>query len=512
MGSIRGVVGLFAVIAVVGIPVLGQDERPAWAEIHVVDAATGRGVPLVELETVNHIKFVTDNAGRVAFGEPGLLDREVFFTVRSHGYETTKDGFGFPGSKITPQAGKVAEIKITRKNVAERLCRLTGEGLYRDTILLGHKPPVKLPNGLVAGQDSVFAVPYRGRLWWFWGDTLRMNYPLGLFRMAGARTPIPGRDFDPAAGIPFEYFTDKSGFASAMMPLPERKEGVIWIDGFCTVPDASGAEKLIGHYSRRKGLTGELEHGIAVFNDAKEIFEVARQLPLEEQWRHPHGHAIVHEEGGKKWLCFGNPMPVVRVPAALETVLDPKQYEAFTCAKAADGNKPTEPAFAPDGKPYWRWQRDLPPLDAMAEFEWVKAGKIKPEHGRFSPVDAANPEQRVQIHRGTMQWNQHRKRWVMIGGQIGGKPSLLGEVWYAESRQPTGPFAKAVKVVTHDRQTFYNPCHHAFLDRDGGRMIHFEGTYTSDFSGNPVKTTRYDYNQVLYRLDLDDERLKAARE
>jgi WD40 repeat protein/tRNA A-37 threonylcarbamoyl transferase component Bud32 len=36
-----------------------------WAEIRVIDAATGRGVPLVEMETVNGVKFVTDNAGRV---------------------------------------------------------------------------------------------------------------------------------------------------------------------------------------------------------------------------------------------------------------------------------------------------------------------------------------------------------------------------------------------------------------------------------------------------------------
>src|SRR5262249_34307186 len=131
----------------------------AWAEIRVVDAATGRGVPLVELETVNGLKFVTDNAGRVAFHEPGLMGREVFFTVRSHGYEMAKDGFGFAGVRVTPRTDKPVEIKITRRNVAERLCRLTGEGLYRDSLLLGYKPPlVKSPNpGRVAGQDSIQA-------------------------------------------------------------------------------------------------------------------------------------------------------------------------------------------------------------------------------------------------------------------------------------------------------------------------------------------------------------------
>src|SRR4051812_3156207 len=48
----------------------GPMAAKGWAEIRVIDSATGRGVPLVELETVNGVKFVTDNAGRVAFQEP----------------------------------------------------------------------------------------------------------------------------------------------------------------------------------------------------------------------------------------------------------------------------------------------------------------------------------------------------------------------------------------------------------------------------------------------------------
>ena len=51
--------------------------RGRWFAIQVVDEQTGRGVPLVELETVHHLRFVTDNAGRVAFAEPGLMDQPV---------------------------------------------------------------------------------------------------------------------------------------------------------------------------------------------------------------------------------------------------------------------------------------------------------------------------------------------------------------------------------------------------------------------------------------------------
>jgi hypothetical protein len=38
-----------------------------------------------------------------------------------------------------------------------------------------------------------------------------------------------------------------------------------------------------------------------------------------------------------------------------------------------------------------------------------------------------------------------------------GKPSMLGELWYAEADAPTGPWGKAVKVLSHENYTFYNP-------------------------------------------------------
>jgi hypothetical protein len=484
-----------------------------YAEVRVIDAETGRGVPLVELVTVNHLRFVTDNAGRVAFHEPGLMGREVFFTVRSHGYAAEPDGFGFPGVKITPQAGKAAVVKLTRRNIAERLCRLTGEGRYRDTLLLGHKPPLAdaAHPGLVAGQDSVQAVRYRGRVYWFWGDTNRMSYPLGLYRVSGARTAVPPADADLAAGIAFDYFVDGAGFARAMMPLPERPDGVIWLDGVCTAPDEMGGERLVAHYSRRKGLAEELEHGIAVFDEGRGTFESVKQLPLTEKWRFPQGHAVAFEEGGKRWLLFGNPAPVVRAPATLQGLLDPGSYEAFTCAATAAKDRPTAVRAGRDGRPAWRWQSDLPPTGPGAEADLVRDGKLKPEHARFYPANAAAPKERARLHSGTVRWNTHRQRWVMVAGQAGGMSSLLGEVWYAEARQPTGPFGAAVKVVTHDKKSFYNVCHHAFLDRGGGRFIHFEGTYTSDFSGDADRTPRYDYNQVLYRLDLDAPTLRRAR-
>jgi hypothetical protein len=95
----------------------------------------------------------------------------------------------------------------------------------------------------------------------------------------------------------------------------------------------------------------------------------------------------------------------------------------------------------------------------------------------------------------------------MIAVEVGGESSNLGEVWYAEADTPLGPWAYARKVATHDKYSFYNPKQHPVFARDGGRVIYFEGTYTTSFSGNTNPTPRYDYNQVMYRLDLDDPRL-----
>ena len=113
----------------------------------------------------------------------------------------------------------------------------------------------------------------------------------------------------------------------------------------------------------------------------------------------------------------------------------------------------------------------------------------------------------VQAHGGSVYWNAYRNRWVMITVESFGSTSMLGEVWYAEADTPLGPWVYARKVVTHDKYSFYNPKQHPMFDKEGGRIIFFEGTYTTTFSGNPDPTPRYDYNQIMYQLDLADPRL-----
>ncbi|MDP6637157.1 MAG: hypothetical protein QGG42_19835 [Phycisphaerae bacterium] len=492
---------------------LSAAKPPEPFGIRVVDSESARGVPLVELETVNNIRFVTDSAGWIAFNEPGLMNSDVFFFVRSHGYAFPKDGFGFAGKALKIRPGGSATLKIRRLNIAERSCRLTGGGIYRDSLLLGKTAPLREPllNGRVFGQDSAQVAVYRGRAYWFWGDTNRPGYPLGHFQTSGATVELPasGR-LDPAGGLNYKYFTSASGFSRKMCPIANTPATMVWIHGLAVVSDASGAERLTAHYSQMKSLGERIGHGLAVWNDKKAVFESGGKFALDETWRIPTGHPIRITEQKRKWLVFNNPWPVVRAPATLTAVGDSKKYEAFTClvpgSRYAGGKSKVHRDAA--GKVVWAWKADTDPIAQAREKQMISAGLLKVAEARFQLRDADGAE--VRLHRGSIRWNAHLKRWILIGCQAGGSSSYLGEIWFAQADSPTGPWSFAIKIVTHYKYTFYNPVHHAFLDSKDGRFIHFEGTYTSTFSKAPRTTPRYDYNQILYRLDLGDPRLKPA--
>jgi hypothetical protein len=145
-------------------------------------------------------------------------------------------------------------------------------------------------------------------------------------------------------------------------------------------------------------------------------------------------------------------------------------------------------------------------LDAGEQRRLVREGALSERDAPYLLVDVEGGAG-VTPHAGSLAWNAHRRRWIALFGQAAATPSFLGEIWFAEADSPTGPWAFARRVVTHDRMTFYNPVHHPFLDSDAGRVIRFEGTYTTTFSAAPAPTPRYEYNQILYRLDLADARL-----
>ncbi|MBU6398924.1 MAG: hypothetical protein KGS61_01270 [Verrucomicrobia bacterium] len=484
-----------------------------WFGIKVIDDQSGRGVPLVRLETVNHIRYYTDSAGWVAFHEPGLMNQSVFFFVSSDGYEFPKDGFGYAGQILVTKPGGSATLKLKRLNIAERLYRVTGEGIYRDSILLGERPPIRDPllNAQVVGQDTVMAVLYRGEIFWFWGDTSRPRYPLGHFHTAGATSELPGHGgLDPALGVNLSYFVDRDGFSRGMVPLSEP--GPVWIDGVLTVADESGRECLVAHYTRVKDLGTRLEHGLILYDDRTENFERLARFDLTNRWQCPQEHPIRVREGGVDRFYFPIPYPVVRVPAVLARLKDERSYEAFTCLTIGTRYDQHAAMVERDsaGRLVYGWKPGTDPVGTREEGELIAAGKISRDEARFQLRDV-DTGRVVRIHRGSVNWNTYRKKWILIGVQSLGTSSL-GEVWYAEADALTGPWRWAKKIVTHERYTFYNPTQHPFFDQAGGRRVYFEGTYANTFSANPVQTPRYDYNQIMYRLDLADPRLRPLFE
>jgi hypothetical protein len=473
--------------------------------ITVVDADTGRGVPLVELRTVDAVRYWTDSNGVVAFREPGLMGRDVFFHVRSHGYEFRKDGFGYRGQTLKTTPGGSAKLTVRRLLPAQRLYRVTGAGIYRDSRLAGIPVPIREPllNGGVVGCDSVLNAVHRGKVYWFWGDTNRLAHPLGNFHASGATSALPGRGgLDPEKGIDLTYFVDRKGFARPMAAMPGK--GPTWLTAVVPLTDRNRRERLYASYVKVQPPLTVYARGLAVLDDDRDEFEYLARVDMKAPV-FAQGHAFRHTEGGTEYVYFAHPFPLTRVRATAEDFAKPECHECYTCLRP--GSTAKKPLLDRDreGRLRYAWRRDAPLLAPALEARLLAAETLKAHEGRWQLRDVDSGKA-VLAHSGSVCWNAHRRRWVMIAVQSWGT-SLLGEVWYAEADTPLGPWCHAVKVVSHDRYSFYNPKQHPMFDREGGRVIFFEGTYTHTFSGNPDATPRYDYNQVLYRLDLDDARL-----
>ncbi|MDX1953572.1 MAG: hypothetical protein SFY81_15475 [Verrucomicrobiota bacterium] len=429
--------------------------------IEVVDAENGWPVPLIELSTTHTARFITDNAGLIAFDYPELMGRETWFNVVGHGYEVPRDGFGMRGVRLTPLPGKTLRIQVVRANIAKRLGRITGAGLFAESEKLGIES--KHAEGKILGCDSIQNAVYQGKLFWLWGDTTVAHYPLGIFDGTSATTALqPIESFEPPIRMTLDYFSDQNGLPRGIAKMPGS--GPTWVTGYVTLRDANGREKLVGSYCKIKPPLEAYEWGLCVWNDTNSTFDQLKVVWTKSDSSPkppliPEGHPIFWKTEGKEWLMFGNPFPTFRCPATFEAWQDMTTWEA-----------------------------------------------LKPPVSLKSVTDGAA----VKPHSGSMAWNQYRKKWVTVFMEAFGKPSTFGELWYAEAESPAGNWANAIKILTHENYTFYNPRIHPEFTAPDSPILIFEGTYTMQFADKPVPTPRYDYNQILYRLDLNDPRLKPA--
>lgn len=471
-------------------------------KIQVVDAATGRGVPLVELSPQNGTTMITDSNGIVAFNQAPLMNQNVAFGLQSYGYANANQ-------TLFPTNGGSVQITINRNNRAERLYRMTGAGIYQDSVTVGASVPIAQPlvNANVKGQDSVQTAIYKGQIYWFFGDTLYQNGgALGDFRTAGARSQLPGQGgLDPSDGVNLNYFVNPAnGWAKEMMPVAEP--GAMWIDGVFTVKDPDGQERLMARNARYLDLATNVEQGLALFNDSTETFQRFQSYSLTAPIT-PQGHAFNHTVGGQDYIYFDQTYPNVRVKNNWNDVTHIADWEAYSPLKANTRYDSANPPFDRDaqGNIIFGWKKNTDPLSYEMLDDLVSHGYVSREQLPFRLKDASTGEP-VRMHRSSVYWNDYRQAWVMIGTEAWGD-SLLGEVWFSEAPTPEGPWDKAVKVASHDRGTrsdysFYNPTSHPFFDQENGRFIYFEGTYADTFSGNSNPTPLYDYNQMMYRLDL----------
>ena len=430
--------------------------------IEVVDKQNGWPVPLVQLRTTHSVNFVTDNAGVIALDAPELMGREVWFDVIGHGYEVTKDGFGMSGVRLKPEPGATLRVEVNRVNIAKRLGRSTGAGIFAESQKLGRE--LDWRESGVFGSDSVQNAVHRGKLFWAWGDTTLPHYPLGIFDMSSATTAIqPLKVFEPPLRLSLDYFRDNTGRLRGVAKMPGS--GPTWVSAYVSLPDKTGAARLCGTYIKVRNYLEAYESGLCVWNDRTEEFEQLRVLwtksaQLPKQPPAPDGHpARWKDSEGRDWVLFGNPLPFLRCPATFEAWQDSSKWEVLEPQKT-----------------------------------FVSAKKGQP----------------VKPHTGHIAWNGFRKRWVTVFMENGGKPSRLGELWYAEADVPTGPWGRAVKILTHENYTFYNPRLHPEFTAADSPILIFEGTYTAEFADRPFPTSRYNYNQILYRLDLDDAALVPA--
>ncbi len=474
--------------------------------ITVVDEATGRGVPLVELKMTTETRYWTDSNGIVAFCEPGLMGQKVYFHVRSHGYELPGEFPDFRGQALHVTSGGSAVIRLRRGNIAERLYRITGEGIYRDSLIVGEPAPIRQPvlNAEVAGQDTVIAVPYRGKLYWFWGDTNRLSLPLGHFGTAGAASELPGRGgLDPDRGVDFAYFVDQSGFSRPMLDV--GGPGMKWMFWAVSLPDETGRERMVARFRSMAGLGKTIEGGLALYNDDWERFERYRALKRELDPQIPI-HPFKALAAGREYLYLPGPYPLIRVPARLSEISDESLWETFTPFRPGNAAN-TSPRLdrAPDGRLRYGWKRGAAELTYDRQKKLVAEGRMTAAEGLWHLTDVETGAA-IKPHAGSVYWNPFRGRWIMILQEDRGLADN-GEIWFAEADTPVGHWVYARKIVTHDKYTFYNPTHHPFFDKEGGRIIYFEGTYSDFFSGSPEKTPRYNYNQIMYRLLLNDPRL-----
>ncbi|KAF0973801.1 hypothetical protein FDP41_007188 [Naegleria fowleri] len=504
---------MYAIPSASSATTIALEQHPFLQLVQFIDSETKRGIPMIQISTTSDITYVSDSNGVIAMLEPGLSGHSIWISIPSDGQYQFMNGsdpvVGVSGISIPFHSSSLPIVlEMKRLKLAERLYRVTGEGIYRDSFLgkvqvpnISHDTILQkfLLNAQVTGQDSVMNAIYKGKYYWFFGDTNNIQRLLGNFHATAAYTNL--KEITSLSTNPNLTYILNGNFVKGVAPV-DPKNLPTWIHALYVQRN----ERMYATYMKPDSNLNIVKRGFLQWNDDLEEFEEISQIDFNTQFSYPiDGSHVVKtapyhdEEDG--YIYFGQPYPIVRC----KRYLDLSTYESFTPLKIntsnLDLNNVQLDREEKSGKLIYGWKRSTSPLSAEQMAQLVKMGKMKVQEAYLLQLKTHESGQFIQAHAGSVHYNAFRDRYILIAEQNGGTESSLGEIWYSEGLTPIGPFLYGVKIVTHQKMDFYNPSHHYEFDEENGKIIYFEGTY-SNFWTNLPPTPKYNYNQQMYRLDV----------
>ena len=210
---------------------------------------------------------------------------------------------------------------------------------------------------------------------------------------------------------------------------------------------------------------------------------------------------------GSNTSIIASPYPLVRVPADPDALADPGACEAFTCLAARNAARAAE-ARPRGGRRSALCLEEEHPARARrtAGRSWSRRALLKPDEALLNLRDVVTGKT-VLAHGGSVYWNEYRRRWVMIAVEIVG--SLVpGRGLVRRGRhaarplglRPQGRHPRRLQLLQSQAASAVRPARAAGSSSSRG-LTPRPSRATKD------PTPRYDYNQVMYQLDLADPRL-----
>ncbi|MDB5324794.1 MAG: hypothetical protein JWM57_363 [Phycisphaerales bacterium] len=499
--------------------------------IKVIDAATGRGVPQVDLVMTDGKRYTTDSGGTIAFNRSGYMNVADTFVPETYGYKLASG----TSVTLTPVLGTSGTVSLVRTQIAERLYRETGVNKYSQTVAVGGTSPITYAGvgapGRVFGQDSGLTAVYKGKLYEFWGDTGRDNNNdgaddggvAGKYRTTGGIIDLPANGgLDPAVGENINYILNTDGTLKEMFPSSNGFTGpLVWASSPMVTYDTSGNEKMVIGYSSINGGSTVVDHGFAVWNDSTQQFTKINTYALNTPLN-PGQNATLTSINGVSYYIIPNGNAFIRVKNTYADLTNINSYEVYTPLKpgtilakdtflglthvyaASDINRDA------NGNVLWTWAANTTALNSADYSNLNNDGTIPWAKNGFAFQNADGTDHPLFSTAG-LSYNDYTKSWTFIGQQTFGT-SGFGEIWFAQSKNLLGPWNFTRKVQTNtedngvnDTYTFYNLIQHPYYSRDG-QYLYYEGTNTSflvdgGFRGEYFKNT--DFTGYAYKDSAD---------